>query len=119
MRLGAVVEGRDDHALLAGIAAPGDNDNASDLEAVEDALAAVLSQDVCISRELHLRLENSTARQQTFPVPNLQSQKYSSVESRALTTSLWLSSGLVMGTGRGVRCCRLRKMRLFVCAALA
>lgn len=25
MRLGAVVEGRDDHALLAGIAAPGDD----------------------------------------------------------------------------------------------
>lgn len=41
VRLGAVVEGRNDHALLAGIATPGDNDNASDLEAVGSLLAAV------------------------------------------------------------------------------
>jgi hypothetical protein len=34
VRLGAVVEGRNDHTLLAGIAAPGDDDNASDFEAV-------------------------------------------------------------------------------------
>jgi hypothetical protein len=37
MRLGAVVEGRNDHTLLSGIATPGDDDNASDLEAAEDA----------------------------------------------------------------------------------
>ena len=37
MRLGAVVEGRNDHTLLSGIATPGDDDNASDLEAAEEA----------------------------------------------------------------------------------
>jgi hypothetical protein len=36
VRLGAVVEGRNDDTLLAGIAAPGDDDNASDLEAAEE-----------------------------------------------------------------------------------
>ena len=34
VRLGAVVERLDDNALLAGVAAPGDDDDTSDLEAV-------------------------------------------------------------------------------------
>jgi hypothetical protein len=43
VRLGAVVERRDDDALLAGIAATGDDDDTSDLEAAEKGIVSACS----------------------------------------------------------------------------
>jgi hypothetical protein len=105
VRLCAVVEGRNDHTLLAGIAAPGDDDNASDFEAVGRVVSSC-SVAWCVSAvgaavEMCEIPSNLRSRNPANTGP-----RQSNKGRRGTHNFIVAVVRLVVGDGRGVRGCR-------------